>query len=290
MGVLAALLLPLPMVLVLGIALQGSEQTGSPGREQVSPMLSHEERLSLKTYLRDCSKSEECEPPLGCFNHWRLKKPHCSDSDCVTDMQCREGETCQTLPTEGNGPWIRVCIAQGVRREGEECDSFPRSQDEACGAGLFCRAGRCSRACSEHTPGTCPEGFFCATHPAGSVCLPTCEERVCPAGQQCVHFNLVGAQQVSACVVVHGENCKRVGCPEGQECVSTHGPRRPGDVWMNCRARCDRPQAQCPEGLICSRAYCVQPCDPQEPQGCGPDQKCQQLSRGESWACWLDIY
>ena len=59
-----ALLLPLPLVLVIGSVLrdrQGWASTPS-GEARPVPVLSHEERLSRLTYQRACGKPEDCDP------------------------------------------------------------------------------------------------------------------------------------------------------------------------------------------------------------------------------------
>lgn len=34
----------------------------------------------------------ECEPPLGCLSDARYLRSYCTDSQCLTDVQCPEGE------------------------------------------------------------------------------------------------------------------------------------------------------------------------------------------------------
>lgn len=277
----------MPLILIAVIARHDVPGDRLPGGARVSPRLAQEERLRLATFLRDCKKSDECDSPLGCLKYWRLKRQLCVDSDCETDLQCQEGETCQVLPSEGDGPRIRMCLQQGERREGEECDLFPLSRQEACGPGLLCREGRCGRACKRDESGDCPDGFFCSSSPEGSVCLPTCEERGCPPELQCVQFNRVGDRRVSACVKLRGENCQQTPCGEGRQCLVLHEPEHPGEARMVCATRCGEHQPACPEGLICNRLYCRRPCDPKVPDACGPDRECSQLKPEEPWVCPL---
>jgi hypothetical protein len=285
LAVLLGLCLPLPLVLVLVTLGRGGRQ--GDGTANVSPRLSREERLRRVTYQRPCQTSADCEAPLGCLNHWRLRSPRCTDSECVTDAQCREDHTCQILETEGGGPRVRVCLSQGVRREGEECAEVPSGMDEACAPGLRCVAGWCGRACPRDGPEGCPEGFFCADQGMGAVCLPTCESRGCPTGQQCVRFNTVGTRVVSACAVVRGDNCQRVSCPEGQRCWVLHEPRRPAEVRMACVTPCAQEAPACPPGLVCDVLFCRPPCDPQVPGQCGPERECGQYAPGHPWVCRL---
>lgn len=288
-GILLGVLLPVPLVLVLLAVQQGTGKA----REgvNVSPVLSREERLQRVTYLRRCQKSAECEPPLGCLKNPRLAEFFCTDSQCVTDAQCPEGKSCQVFITEGNGPRIRSCVTQGVRREGEECWSVPNSREQGCAPGLRCFEGFCGRPCSPAAPESCPEGFFCAGDVAGALCLPTCEARGCPEGQQCVRFpTRKETHPVTACRVVYGPNCRQTPCPDGQKCVVNHLPDRPGEVWMACRHRCGEGQASCPDGLICLRPFCRQPCEPQVPGGCGPGEQCGQYAPDEPWVCRPDYF
>jgi hypothetical protein len=284
LGVLGAALLPVPLVLVLVSSNLGPRQP----REQVnlSPMLSSEERLQRATYQRRCQTSAECEPPLGCLKHWRLIEPVCMDSECVTDAQCEAGDSCQVLRTEGGRPHVRVCVTQGVRREGERCVALPRDREDACAPGLRCFEGWCGRPCRMDTPGNCPEGFFCEDDVSGPVCLPTCEAQGCPEGQQCVRAEgRKGARPVSECAVVYGSNCRESPCPEGQKCLVQHSTRRPGERWMACVQRCGDGQPACPEGLLCSEPYCRSPCESQDAGTCGWGLRCGQLTSGGAWVC-----
>lgn len=253
----------------------------------ISPVLSREERLQRATYQRACLKSAECEPPLGCLKYPRLREFFCTDSQCVTDAQCEEGKTCQALLTEGDGPRVRACVTQGVRHEGEECSPLPGRREEACAPGLRCLEGWCARPCDTESPGSCPEGFFCADDVTGPVCLPSCEGRGCPEGQQCVRFpTRKVSQPVTACRAVYGPNCRESPCAEGQRCIVNHAPDRPGEVWMACMQRCGKDdEPSCPDGLVCVRPYCRQPCEPGVPGACGPAMKCEQIRPDEPWVC-----
>ncbi len=282
-GICAGLLLPLPLVMVLVAAQHDSHPVRAP--TNVSPVLSHEERMQRTTYLRHCEKSSDCEPPLRCLRRW--DNGICTDSECMTDAQCREDETCQEFETNDDEPRVRMCITQGRRREGERCRSFPANRAEACEPGLRCFEGWCGRPCRMGESASCPSGFFCAEE--GALCLPTCEGRNCPQGQQCVRLNpRVREQRGSACVTVHGSNCQQSACSEGQRCLVFDVPHRPGEVWMNCRQRCGEGRPACPEGLLCNRLFCRQPCDPQVHGGCGSGEKCAQSTPEEPWVCQPD--
>jgi len=288
LSILIGIALPVPLILLLGIPKQEELRDRLPGGAQVSPMLSYEEQLKLATFLRDCTKSEECDPPLACLQASRLFRQVCIDSECVTDLQCPAGESCQVIPSISNGPRLRMCIRQGERREGEQCDLYPIHAKDACMAGLFCREGWCGRACQREVPASCPEGFFCSNSAEGPVCLPTCEERGCPEGQQCVRFNKASSDRVSACVKVRGENCQQTSCAQDQKCMVLRVPERPGEVEMSCATLCDRGRPPCPEGLICHRLFCRRPCDPKRTAACGPDRECQQIDGDGPWVCPLE--
>jgi hypothetical protein len=285
LGLLVGVLMTVPLVLLLVMAQQSAWRQRAP--VGISPVLSREERLQRVTYQRSCRKSADCEPPLGCLKYPQLSEFFCTDSQCITDAQCEEGKSCQAFITEGDGPRVRACITQGVRHEGEECSPLPDNREQACAPGLRCLEGWCGRPCRLDAAEGCPEGFFCADDVAGPVCLPTCEGRDCPEGQQCVRFpTRKVSQPVTACRQVHGTNCRQSPCAEGQRCIVNHVPDRPHEVWMACMQRCGHgDEPACPDGLICVRPYCRQPCEPQVPGACGPAMRCEQLRPDERWVC-----
>lgn len=287
LGVLVGGLLPVPLMLVLAAVLSGG---GQGHAAHTSPVLSKEERLQRVTYHRTCRKSTECEPPLGCLTYEWLSEYICTDSKCLTDAQCREGESCQFINTEGDGPRIGVCVIQGVRREGEECEDIPSRHSDACAPGLRCVQGWCGRPCSMDAPESCPQGFFCADDGTGPVCLPTCEARGCPDGQQCVRFpNRRIPGTVTACRRVYGTHCQQTHCPEGEQCIVNHLPARPGEMWMVCMQPCGKDRAACPEGLVCVQPYCRKPCEPQQSGACGVGMRCKQTSPDEPAYCRPDF-
>jgi len=281
-AIAVGVLLVIPWVLLLRGLMPGRQHSPT-GELNVSPMLSHEERLTRVTYLRSCSRSEECDPPLGCLTYPLLEKHFCTDSRCETDSQCKPGKTCQLLRTEGNGPWIRMCRTVGVRKEGEGCDGLlAQHHEEACEQGLTCGSGFCGRPCRLGEPASCPEGFFCAqdahTQP---TCLPTCEGRGCPAGQDCIRHD----SNASACAVVSGMNCQATACPMGQKCDVRTRPGRPGEVLMTCEQLCGAQYPPCPDGQSCYGGHCWRNCDPQQPNSCGASAVCIPDSEGNPGMC-----
>lgn len=285
LAILLGLLLPVPLVLLLKNVLQVGPRDVDPATRRTSPVLSLEERRSRATYQRECRKSSDCEPPLGCLADQRTRTRYCSDSECTTDEQCPEGQTCQLLPTVEQGPLVRYCIPLGLRQQAEECFRPPSDKQYACEAGLVCAGteGWCGRPCGgEAAP--CSEGFFCADVAPEPVCLPTCETRGCPGGQQCVLYK----EGVSRCAVVHGSNCQQSPCAGGRTCEVFDAASKPGKVWMECVVKCGEGSPACPAGLACDVTRCRAACDPQKPGTCGDGYRCAASKQDSSWVCQPD--
>jgi len=282
------LLLALPFLWLFQFVLDEAIRPPRPEEARFSPILTTEQQRSLTTYLRDCYKTQ-CEPPLGCIVDLRYGRRYCSDSECLTDMQCPEGRVCRGVSTL-HGPWVRLCVTLGLRAEGEVCSSTPSNKEEACGPGLICAGdGWCGRPCGKGVP--CPEGFFCSEKGPEPACLPTCEERGCPTGQECIRSREDGA---STCAVVHGHNCQRAPCPPGLVCQDDLIPERPGKAWLECIQDCGDPgDAPCPEGSICHLFTCKRLCSPEQPDTCGEGYTCAQGLQTPSWVClpeWYYLY
>jgi hypothetical protein len=288
LAVLLGVLLPLPLAWLLHILMfaRGTDES-LPRDKTLVPMLSPEERRGLLTYGRHCDTNADCEAPLQCFFNTRLMSRYCSDSKCMTDVQCPEGFVCRTQTTTGNGDALRVCSLTGVRREGEACLVNTDSTDYACEKGLLCQ-GRCGRPCNMSAPTSCPEGFFChAGSEDGPSCLPTCEGRGCPEGQQCVVRDKPRLQgrQVSRCARVYGHDCRQHPCAQGQKCVLDDNPRVPDAVWMECLSTCGEGAPPCPEGTVCHQYRCHTSCEPEEPSSCAPGFTCHRKTAREPWRC-----
>ena len=150
----------------------------------------------------------------------------------------------------------------GIRAEGERCRRTPSNKEEACGPGLLCAGdGWCGRPCGKGVP--CPEGSFCSEVGPEPACLPSCAERGCPTGQECIRSREDGA---STCAVVHGQNCQRTPCPPGLLCQDDLIPEFPGQAWLQCEQDCRDPKAPpCPEGTLCYLFTCTQRCSPEQP-------------------------
>ncbi|WP_309891638.1 hypothetical protein [Archangium sp.] len=286
-GVLALLMaLPLGWLLYLSMFRQGTNMHGTQGKAPV-PMLSPEERRSLLTYERSCKSDADCELPLRCFFSTRALSRYCSDSKCVTDMQCQEGFACRTQTTLENGDPIRVCSLVGVREEGEQCTAHASSRDNACGPGLRCNS-RCGRPCKVEAPSSCPEGFFCHDGPAeGPSCLPTCEGRTCAEGQRCVALDRpsLKGRHASICATVYGQDCTQNPCPQDQFCLQQTHPQPADAVWMQCTLGCGTNPQLCPEGTVCHQYRCHKSCAPEDPSSCEPGFACHRKTPKEPWRC-----
>lgn len=286
-GAFAALLFPLPMVFLLGSVLRPGlpEQQQEHGR-RVAPVLRSEERLQLQSYHRNCKRAPDCEFPLGCLQDTRAGANYCSDSQCLTDMQCGDGEECRTLTTSGDGPLVRICVPVGIRKEGEWCVPIGRDLHGTCGPGLVCGgdAGLCARACRKDDPGSCPEHYFCADTELKTLCLPTCEKSGCPEGQECIQYE----EGASICEKVYGTNCQQTPCPENQKCELDHETAYPATVWMQCAQYCHKDPTSCPSGRICDGWSCHPPCDPNGPNTCAEGYRCKKRRPTRSWVCLPD--
>jgi hypothetical protein len=286
-GVLALLMaLPLGWLLYLSMFRQGTNVHGTQGKAPV-PMLSPEQRRSLLTYERSCKSDADCELPLRCFFSTRALSRYCSDSKCVTDMQCQEGFACRTQTMLDNGDPIRVCSLVGVREEGEQCTAHASSRDDACGPGLRCNS-RCGRPCKVEDPSSCPEGFFCHEGSAeGPSCLPTCEGRTCAEGQRCVALDRpsLKGRHASICATTYGQDCTQNPCPQGQFCLQQTHPQPADAVWMQCTRGCGTNPQLCPEGTVCHQYRCHKACTPEDPSSCEPGFACHRKTPKEPWRC-----
>ncbi len=281
-AVFAAVLLPLPVLLLLWGLLRPEMPAHAPPGVRISPMLTQEQRSQLATYGQRCGPEKvKCEPPLGCLFDVRFPRSTCVDSECLTDAQCQGGEVCRSLATWPEGPQVRRCIPIGPRQEGEACVELPRDKRNSCAPEWLC-SGRehawCARPCHPGDSQECPEGFFCADTVPQPACLPTCETRGCPSGQQCISFE----EGASVCAQVYGPQCQQTPCPGGLKCDVAYEPPYPGKVWMECVEECGEGHPPCGAGKVCDGWHCLPACDPHgPPDACGEGYHCNRsLERG----------
>ncbi len=283
-GACVAVLFPLPMVMLLvGVLRHGLPEQQVVNGHRVAPVLDSEVRSRLQSFHRDCQRDSDCEFPLGCLLDARAGANYCTDSQCLTDVQCQDGQACRLLTTFGKGPLVRRCVPLGVRGEGEKCVRIAKQLDNACGPGLVCseQALFCARPCSKEDTMSCPEGFFCADTVLEPLCLPTCEKTECLEGQSCIQFE----RGASACAKVYGVNCQQAPCPDNQECQLESRTGRTTTVWMRCRQSCREAPSSCPPGLICNGWSCHPPCDPDGPKTCADGYTCQKERPTRPWVC-----
>jgi hypothetical protein len=284
LGALLALLLTLPLIIIVRSALQVGPVVEVQGGRRISPMLDIEERTRRTTYHRDCEQSSDCEAPLGCLKDARVWRTYCTDSQCMTDVQCSEGLVCRSIETEGGRPLVRACIPVGTRREGEACDPLPTRQEGACGPGLLCggRKGWCGRPCQLDKQESCSSGFFCADVAPEPLCLPTCEHTGCAHDEQCIRYS----GEVSTCARVYGRNCQQSSCPADEKCQILNAT--PGRIWMDCVRECSPEHPNCPEGEFCSLLVCLRQCDSAREDECGAGFRCEQRKPQQAWLCRPD--
>jgi len=286
-GVVIGLMLPVPLVLLLSAG-RAPRQRPAPEATLLSPILEFEEKMRLQTYYRDCRDNSECELPLSCLSDTRRRLAYCTDSQCMTDSQCPEGEVCRGVGSEGGGRLVRLCIPVGVRQEGQRCWDTPTTRETACGPDLLCGGeGWCARPCAKGASQACPDGFFCADVAPEPLCLPTCEGRNCPVDQQCVRHE----DGASACAVVYGANCQDdATC---SECDVAAFPQKPGKVWMECVQRCGREGLPaCPEGSACGWLQCRPTCEPSVPSSCSKGFFCARAHGDRPPVCmpeWMKL-
>jgi hypothetical protein len=184
-GILGGLFLAAPLVLILASTMLQLPHAPAAGDGRLSPVLTEEARRQLMTYRRDCVHRADCEAPLGCLPNTRAGRNYCSDSECETDAQCPERLSCVPLWTADDGPLVRYCLPEGVRKEGEPCIEIPSSQEYACEIGLRCANGWCSRSCQLDNPASCPEGFSCADFTPGPAACVTSTANPGPVAMTC---------------------------------------------------------------------------------------------------------
>ena len=230
---------------------------------RIAPILDRNQRLALTTYGMECHAAGDCEPPLVC-TVGRLGYG-CYDSECLTDVDCSLGRSCQVL--HGFGSWTRSCVNHGERQAGEKCEEMAINREQACARGLICNQV-CGSPCGLSQPESCPQGSVCRDGPNGPMCLPSCHEGGCPAGTECIQIK----GDISTCAQVVGHNCQKTPCPAGQDCQPLFDSLL-DVVGLRCMTPCSDESA-CPTGSACVYGHCRQRCQPGDAGGCGPNEVC----------------
>lgn len=243
--------------------------------------LKKSEIVALPTYDRHCAKSAACKPPLQCVSDFRVEDDRCLASECAQDLDCDPGFLCRAVPSLEWKP-VHLCIMEGPRGEGQPCGFFPTRETPACGRGLVCNYGYCSRPCQLDDPSSCSPGQTCLDSPiVGPSCVPSCTRTGCPSGKRC--FRVEGEHSVCGSLVEYAQDCERDPCPSGLECVhATLDDAGHVDMW--CEQRCN-PQKPCPAGRICMGAACLKPCKDGELGACGPHETCTLYPMVPVWLC-----
>jgi hypothetical protein len=285
LALLAALLLILPLAWALRWV-PGASGLQPPTHfdSRLVPRFSAEEHGHLRTLFSHCSGDEDCEAPLVCLRGLLLVRPFCTASECLTDLDCKDGFSCHPLAVGERV--VRLCAVNGEVEEGGSCQKIPSRPSMGCKPELICAAGLCARPCSSQPSLSCPPGFFCSSEDEeGPVCLPTCEGRACPQEQQCVHLE----QGASVCARVHGTECQRTPCPAEQKCEVSAPAKRPGEVWMRCARSCANQEPLCPHGWTCVAQVCRRACEQGEPGTCGPGEACKRMEPAQPGLCAFDF-
>ncbi len=108
-----------------------------------------------------CRTDSDCPAGQGCVANRETRRFECMASDCEEDAHCFPGFACRAANGGDSGPIIRRCTPEGVRREGETCDSSYISRAGACREGLRCVSGICTVPCRLDDPASCPTGYLC---------------------------------------------------------------------------------------------------------------------------------
>ncbi len=235
-----------------------------------------------------CRMDSDCPAGKGCVANRETRRMECLSSDCEEDAHCFPGFTCRAANTGETGPIIRRCTPEGVRSEGERCDSGYISRNGACREGLRCVREVCTRPCRLEDPTGCPAGHTCTEGMDGPGCVVDCRQLGCPQGQQC---KLIKDSRYQCLESVEG-TCPETPCAEGERCVHWVSRGR-GTFW--CARSCNSifPDS-CPSGYVCGRATrttsaCFRACDPNNVDSCEDGWLCGTVSEDMSlWGCGLN--
>jgi hypothetical protein len=224
-----------------------------------------------------CRVDGDCAPGEGCVANRQTRRFECMASECEEDVHCFPGSVCRPVTTGATGSVIRRCVPEGLRREGETCDSLPVSPSGSCREGLRCIRQVCSAPCRLEEPTSCPSGFACTDSLDGPGCLPDCQRLGCPEGQRCSRVRDNHYQ----CLVDTQGDCQETPCPEGERC-NMRMSRGRAVFW--CAPVCNPLRADsCAEGQVCGMgsatvSTCFRKCDPMDQDSCGPGWRCATVT------------
>lgn len=168
--------------------------------------------------------TQNCPSGSSCMVYNQQGAAQCFAGECdLVTQNCAGANGCTyaQLPDGGVG---RACMPAGTATEGQTC-----SQTVACGKGLLCLGGKCSRLC--YTDANCTGGGQCIGGvtvpgspeiPLTCVTLTSCDPLAqnCQAGEGC-YLTQTGPACVTAGTV-----------PAGQACSQTSGNCTPGNICL----------------------------------------------------------
>jgi hypothetical protein len=260
---------PRPVAILLAVLLGGLGIAGAIAwwrwtarpRRPEAPLLTPLQAKALATFEKRCTRLADCEEPLTCVYDFWQNKHLCLASECRTDADCPTGLACRAVPSKG--PDVLLCFIEGDLDEGERCKRAPRRRATACARGLICNE-YCGRPCELDDETGCPEHSVCMQGLNGPSCVPSCRNKSCPPGTECIRIE----GEMSVCTRPSGTNCQKTPCPDEQSCQVDFGDL-PEAVRMWCATEC-RDTGSCPTGSICFDGTCRRECSPEVKDAC-PD-------------------
>lgn len=228
-----------------------------------------------------CRTDGDCPAGQGCVANRETRRFECMASECEEDVHCFPGAVCRAVTTGATGTVVRRCAPEGVRREGESCDSLPVSPASSCREGLRCVDQVCSAPCALDGSVSCGSGFVCTDSREGPGCVPDCQRLGCPDGQQCTRVR----DDQYQCLVASEGDCRDTPCPEGERC-NMRMSRGRAVFW--CAQVCNPMLADsCSAGDVCGMgsstdSTCFRKCDPMDPGACGSGWSCSTVTEDMS--------
>ncbi|HYO57994.1 hypothetical protein [Archangium sp.] len=228
-----------------------------------------------------CRTDGDCPAGQGCVANRETRRFECMAFECEEDVHCFPGSVCRPVTTGATGIVVRRCVPEGLRREGEPCDSLPVSSASSCREGLRCVDQVCSAPCSLDGSVRCSSGFVCTDSLEGPGCFPDCQRLGCPDGQACTRVR----EDQYQCLAASQGDCRETPCPEGERC-NMRMSRGRAVFW--CAQVCNPVlPGSCPNGDVCgmgssTASTCFRKCDPMDPESCGPGWSCSTVTEDMS--------